>query len=1237
VDGTVCGVLEFYSRHLDAPDPHLLETLNHIGGELGVQMKRLQAEAALRRSERAMNEGQRLAHLGTWEWDMNADILNWSDEKFRIYGFEPQSFTPTMDHVRRSVLAEDLPRFLAVLEKAAQTGVSQEVSYRINRPDGSIRHVHTLATAENNAEGRPFRIVGTMQDVTELMQTQEAYKQAQRISHLGNWTLDLSSGKIRWSDETFRIYGYEPGAVEVDMEFCRRSIHPEDIDAVMQYIDSVAKTGKTMTMTYRIFRPDGELRHLRSSAEVSLDGSGKAREVLGTALDITELVEVQRTLQQTEERWHLALQNNGLGVWDWNITSGYVLYTDRLQQMLGYDAGEWPQHVDSWASRVHPDDLPSVMDKMDKCLSGETPDYICEHRLRCKDGSWKWVHDVGRIVDFTKDGRPQRMIGTQMDINIRKHSEEATKRRAELLNGIRAAQEHFISATNMARVFAEMLDVVVRHTHSTFGFIAEVLKDEQGAPYLRSYSITDIAWNDEIRKDIETMSPNGLEFRNLKTLFGAALLSRELVIANDAANDPRSGGLPPGHPAIHTFLGLPVYNGLEMVGLIGLANRPDGYDKDELRELDPFLAAVNNMIVARREAERRSQIEEELRAARDKAEAASRAKSDFLTMISHEIRTPMNGVIGMSGLLRETDLDHSQSEMIDAIAHSGHALVTIIDDILDFAKIEAGKIALRKHSVELDALVDGVADILAYQAEAKGLELVTIIDPELPASIEGDAGRLRQILLNLAGNAVKFTEQGSVVIRVIRLGDRIEFSVQDTGIGIRREDRDRLFMPFSQVDASDSRRFGGTGLGLAICKKLIALQNGEIGVESEPGTGSRFWFRIPFSIGSVMQIESWPPRSRSSAIWVADESENIRESMLSALESPEINLKQITSVAKLRADLCKKCPPPDVLFIDGSWLNNTLVRSLDKWRKQASSNEPRIILTRAASEGIRVPDGWSQLSRPLQRNAIRKSLQQLQLKCVTANQDRDVNQHLGLKVLVAEDNQLNARLAVLLLQKMGCSSDIAVNGKQAIQMHQKHVYDAILMDCQMPVMDGYEAARRIREIETQSGTAEPACRIIAMTASALPGDRVRCLEAGMDDYLAKPFDASSLHSILSRFAKEKPQTEEQAGHEAARSAKSHLENQIGTEATKELIDIWLRETPQRVETIRQAVREGRNQIAKKAAHALRGSCSIFGLAGIVECCKIIEDEALLSKTVSKTIVDKLTREVAQGSKSLQET
>jgi PAS domain S-box-containing protein len=1229
VDGTVCGVLEFYSRHLDEPDPHLLETLNHIGGELGVQIKRLQAEAALRRSERAMNEGQRLAHLGTWEWDMDADTLNWSDEKFRIYGFEPQSFNPTMDHVRRSVLAEDLPRLLTALEKAAQTGVSQEVSYRINRPDGSIRHVHTLATAENNAEGRPCRIVGTMQDVTELMQTQDAYKQAQRISHLGNWTLDLGSGKIRWSDEKFRIYGYEPGAVEVDMEFCRRSIHPEDIDAVMQYIDSVAKTGKTMAMTYRIFRPDGEVRHLRSSAEVSLDASGKAREVLGTALDITELVQVQRTLQQTEERWHLALQNNGLGVWDWNIISGYVLYTDRLQQMLGYEAGEWPQHVDSWASRVHPDDLPSVMDKMDKCLSGETPDYICEHRLHCKDGSWKWVHDVGRIIDFTKDGRPQRMIGTQMDINIRKQSEEATKRRAELLNGIRAAQEHFISATNMAQVFAEMLDVVVRHTHSTFGFIAEVLKDEQGAPYLRSYSITDIAWNDEIRKDIETMSPNGLEFRNLKTLFGAALLSRELVIVNDAANDPRSGGLPPGHPAIHTFLGLPVYNGLDMVGLIGLANRPDGYDKDELRELDPFLAAVNNMIVARREAERRSQIEEELRAARDRAEAASRAKSDFLTMISHEIRTPMNGVIGMARLLCTSGLEERQTEMAEAVVQSGTALVGIMDDILDFAKIEAGQIVLREEPLALAEVLEGVADLLAHEAAEKGISICAILTPGLPSKVIGDAGRLRQVLLNLAGNAVKFTDKGSVTLRACLSGQDLKFTVEDTGIGISEKHIERLFKPFTQLDSSPTRRFGGTGMGLAICKKLIERMNGTIHVESRPGEGSCFTLLVPAKVFAPVVVT--PPDVPRLRIWIAEGAANIREGICASLQIGGHILQQMEHASQLSNNLCSTRADADVLVVNASWLDVEMRESVGRWLSQPVTPPRRLIITTTVHDEVWLPQEWDAvvLRQPLRRqhllDALNSKQQRGQIKETTQASESDLGGALGLRVLVAEDNRVNARLVGLILERLGCEYDTVPNGQAAVHAFQRDAYDVVLMDCQMPIMDGIEAARCIREFESHDGGHRRRSFIIAMTANAAPEERQRSLKSGMDAHLSKPFDGAALSQMLAGLAHQ-PRTVPIEQNLLANW--SVLSGQLGQNEAVQLASIWLEETPERVERLQLAFRSGRHDSVKREAHALRGSCYIFGMSSVVEACQTLEATSNDQKPPSDLNLAVLLREIS---------
>ena len=1222
VDGHIRGVVELFSVHLDAPDPDLLEALNRIGSQLGLLLKRLEAEAALRRSERAMNEGQRLAHLGTWEWDLHTNALSWSDEKFRIYGLKPRSFSPTLEHVRRCVLPEDLERFLSMLDSVARTGISQEVSYRVTRPNGEIRHVTTRAAAEMDDQGAPCRLVGTMHDMTDLLRTEDAYRQAQRISHLGNWTMDLASGYIRWSDEKYRIYGYEPGSVEVDMELCRKAIHPDDFDAVTQFVDTVVRTGQPMTITYRILRPDGEERHLRSSAEVGRGADGEPREVIGTVLDITELVQAQRTLQQTEERWQFALENNGLGVWDWNIITGYVLYTDLIQIMLGYEPGEWPLHVDSWASRVHPDDLPSVMEAMNKCLSGETPDYICEHRLRCKDSSWKWVQDVGRIVARTKDGKPERMIGTQMDIHIRKQSEEAARRRADMLNGIRAAQEHFIGAVDVGPVFAEMLDVVVSHTHSGFGFVGEVLRDESGAPYLRSYGLTDIAWNEETRSLMRQMGPMGLEFRNLKTLFGIPMVTGEVLIANDAAHDPRRGGLPPGHPPIHTFLGLPVYNGLEMVGLIGLANRPDGYDLEAVKELDPFLAAVSSMIVARREEQRRCKIEEELRAARDKAEAASRAKSEFLAMISHEIRTPMNGILGMAGLLRAGHLDAQQSEMVEAVQHSGGALMKIIDDILNFAKIEAGQIELQEQPVALDDLVEGVADLLHHEASSKGLELTTVISPDLPEVILGDAGRLRQVLLNLAGNAVKFTDTGHVTIRVEPAGaGQVAFRVEDSGIGLPMEAHERLFKPFSQVDGSQSRRFGGTGLGLAISKKLVDAMHGQIGVESRAGPGAAFWYQVPLQ--PAPPPAATPASSPPRVVRIAHGSPRLCESLRAALSGPGVEFHTLGR-RQLRAHLSTLRHPHEVLLVDASWMTPAALRA-----HRDSPAPQHLILIGGTGAECALPA----VALPLRRAALRRAVWQISSAATPAELPPQ-RRRLGLRVLVAEDNRVNARLACLLLESFGCTYTVAANGREAVAAFRKAPYDAILMDCQMPIMDGHAATRKIRQIEQQRGTH---CKIIAMTASALPEERERCFASGMDDYLAKPFDMDTLEALLAGLVHPEPGAAAVPGVQSTAppdtptaAALHRLASQLGAQEARQIAAIWLEEAPGRLSRLQQAFDKSDWVAAGREAHALRGASALFGMSAVAENCTALETAARSGSLVPEDCARKLPASVQQS-------
>ena len=940
------------------------------------------------------------------------------------------------------------------------------------------------------------------------LEAEEAYKGAERIAHLGNWSLDVASGRIEWSDEKYRIYGYEPREVKVDMDFCVRAMHPEDVDAVNAALAGSIETGFPMDAIYRIKRPSGEIRYLKCNAEALPDTEGCTTALIGTVMDITELEHARSALRETEERWQLALESMGLGVWDWDLESGTVIYTDALLAMLGYDSGDWGKQPDGWTSRMHPDDHATATAAMALCLTGESREYVSEHRMLCKNGGWKWVQQAGRVVASSPEGVPLRMVGTQMDIQIRKAAEQASRKRAELLNRIRTAQGHFIAIAGLEKVFDEMIGIAVSYSASDFGFIAQIPDETTGESAVKFYGIPDATLNDETVGRVDLVGADGSVFLTCKELFTAVLGSGEAVMAHARKAGSREGDGFHGNPCVENFLGVPVFHGLEKVGVIGLINRIGGYDQDFLKELDPFIAAIGSMIVADRDEIRRSKVEGELRTARDRAEAANRAKGDFLAMMSHEIRTPMNGVLGMAGLLRETPLSPPQLDMIDTVIQSGGALIRIIDDILDFSKVEAGLIHLKQEDVSLEDLLDGVVDLLAQDAVSKGLELITIIHADLPNLFQGDFGRLRQVLLNLAGNAVKFTERGYVAIRVTPVIDGLEFSVIDSGIGIAPGNSELIFQPFRQIDSSASRQAGGTGLGLSICKKLVSMMGGRIGLRSG-NPGSEFWFRIPINAPPRAERPSWHEEAR---IWIADPMPLLRESILMAMGGEKATTLEIASQDDLIRNLTAGSTPPDVLFIDGKWLTPRTQSLIDeKWHPD-HAQAPSVILTRAHAAGNQ--SGHLCLSRPLRRRSIRDAAFPQAGSVPTTPATESTLQPLGLKVLIAEDNPVNAMLIKLYLDRIGCEWILATDGIDAVRKFEEDHFDAILMDCQMPGMDGYEATKHIREIEkNRSRSGEKVC-IIAVTANALEGERIRCLEAGMDDYIAKPFDPHFLAEIL---------------------------------------------------------------------------------------------------------------------------
>ncbi|MBN1323967.1 MAG: PAS domain S-box protein [Methanotrichaceae archaeon] len=997
-----------------------------------------------------------------WLKDDQCRFIAVNEPFARAAGQSPEEFVGKTDlDIWPSELAEG---YLKDDREVMAARAQKRVVEPFKESSGKEIWIETIKTPVADEDGRVVGSVGIARDVTERMQAEQALRE--ELSRRRELEAIIARSPIvvflwraveGWPVELVSdnpsIFGYSPQEFTDGQIIYANIIHADDLPKISEEVDRHSIDGaEEFVQEYRVITKSGEIRWVHDNTTIRRDASGNITHFQGIILDITERKKAEELLL----RWSYIFENA-----DWGVAvvradeERFEMMNPAYARMHGYAIRELMEMRISevFASR----EIETLRSHIKTAHRKGHHIFEADH-IR-KDGSiFPALNDASILRD--EKGEAIALVVYIQDITERKQAERELRERDERLRTI------FKAAENVSFIITDALDPE-----------PAVMEFSPGAEKIFGYSREEILGRPVSVLHLPQEAEAFLEIhRRMREERKGFSCTTTLV---------RKGG--ERFPALFTTY--PLFD-------------------DEGR----MYAALGVSI----DITDRIKIEEELLVAKEAAEDASRAKSDFLANMSHELRTPLNAVIGMAGLLIETALSAEQMEYVETISKSGDALLSVISDILDFSKIEEGKLELEMRTISLRETIEESLDQVAVRASEKGLELAYEMG-DAPRTILGDRARLRQILVNLLANAVKFTDSGEVVVMAGRKnGGLIHISVRDTGIGIPKERMDRLFQSFSQVDASMTRRYGGTGLGLAISKRLVEMMGGNIWAESTPGKGSVFHFTIAAEEVKGREVQIPPNYLRGMRSLVVDDNRSNRQILEKQLRSWGM-VPVLASSGEEALGLIRQGEEFDLAILDQMMPGMDGTHLAEEIARMGRKAGPIIMLT-SLGHKVASPAVSAILTKPVKPRELQEALAGLlgEELTVIAPAKPKIDPHLSerfpLQILLAEDNPVNQKVVIRMLKRMGYKPDAVSNGLKAIQALKERSYDLILMDIQMPEMDGMEATRLIRE--RHPGGQNP--QIIAMTAYALEGDKERCLEGGMDDYVSKPVRIEELVSALVR-------------------------------------------------------------------------------------------------------------------------